>query len=319
VTVPVAVSVVVPCRNEAANVPVLVSRVRSALETDASVIGGATYEIVLVDDGSTDGTLAALRSESRVDPRVRYVSLSRGFGKESAMLAGLRESRGDIVVLMDGDLQHPPELVPQMLDLLRSSGCDQVVGVRDRTGETRLRRMASRGYHAIASRNTGVALRPGHGDFRAVTRRVVDAVLSMGEVNRFSRGLFAWVGFDIRELPYTDAARLNGSSGWSLSGLLGYGLDGLFSFNERPLRIMVHLGWWAVVVFLLYVAYIVVSVAAFGIETPGYVTLVASIFFFGGLQLLSIGLLGEYLGRIYLEVKDRPPYVVLERGPGDAS
>ena len=316
-TTAVGVSVVVPCRNEAENVRVLVSRVRVAL--DAAAVGDGGYEIVVVDDGSSDDTLAVLREESAHDPRVRYVSLSRGFGKESAVLAGLREARGDVVVLMDGDLQHPPEVLPEMLDMLRSTGCDQVVGVRDRTGETRLRRLASRGYHSIASRNTGVALRPGHGDFRAVTRRVVEAVLSMGEVNRFSRGLFAWVGFDIRELPYSDAERLHGSSRWSISGLLGYGLDGLFSFNERPLRIMVHLGWWAVVVFLLYVAYIVVSVAFFGIETPGYVTLVASIFFFGGLQLLSIGLLGEYLGRIYLEVKDRPPYVVLERGPVDAS
>ena len=140
----------------------------------------------------------------------------------------------------------------------------------------------------------------------------------MGEVNRFSRGLFAWVGFDIRVLPYADARRLHGVSRWSLSGLLGYGLDGLFSFNERPLRVMVHLGWWAVLVFLAFVGYVLVTVAFFGIETPGYVTLVASIFFFGGLQLLSIGLLGEYLGRIYIEVKDRPAYVVLERSPEEA-
>lgn len=303
------VSVVVPCRNEAENLPVLLDRLEAALSDEPAL------EILVVDDGSTDATLALLRARVGDDGRLRYLALSRGFGKESAIVAGLREARGDIVVLMDGDLQHPPELVPELIALLRSTGADQVVGVRDRSGETGLRRVASRGYHALASRNTGVALRPGHGDFRAVTRRVVDAVLSMGEVNRFNRGLFAWVGFDVREVPYSDAHRLHGASRWSISGLLGYGLDGLFSFNERPLRIMVHLGWWAVLLFLAYVAFVIVTVAFFGIETPGYVTLIASIFFFGGLQLLSIGLLGEYLGRIYLEVKDRPAYVVLERGP----
>lgn len=307
----VPVSVVVPCRNEGPNLPLLLERLRACLVDE-------DYEVLVVDDGSDDDSLSVLRREHAADPRIRYVSLSRGFGKESAIVAGLAESRGDVVVLMDGDLQHPPETVPLLLSTLRRTGCDQVVGVRDRSGETAVRRSASRLYHSIASRNTGVALRTGHGDFRAVTRRVVDAVLSMTEVNRFNRGLFAWVGFDIREIPYQDAARLHGASRWSISGLLGYGLDGLFSFNERPLRIMVHLGWWAVLVFLLYVLYIIISVAFFGIETPGYVTLIASIFFFGGLQLLSIGLLGEYLGRIYLEVKERPAYVVLERSEDEA-
>jgi len=305
-------SVVVPCRDEAATLEQLVRRVLAAVSaTDPHV------EIVVVDDGSTDTTLLELRRLAAAEPALRYLSFSRGFGKEAAVIAGLREARGDVVVLMDGDLQHPPEVITELVATLRDTGADQVVGVRDRSGESAVRQALSRAFHSVAAHNTDVTLRPGHGDFRAVTRRVVDAVLAMHEVNRFNRGLFSWVGFDIREVAFTDATRSHGKSRWTTSGLLGYGVGGLLSFNERPLRIMVHLGWIAVLVFFAYVAYVLVTVVAFGIETPGYVTLIASIFFFGGLQLLSIGLLGEYLGRIYMEVKARPAYVLMESGPAE--
>lgn len=308
-----AVSVVVPCLNEEANLPALVEQLASVLDAR-----DRRWELVLVDDGSSDGTVPVMRHLSNADPRVRFLSLSRRFGKDAALLAGLRAARGAVVVMMDADLQHPPELVPVLLDTLEAEGVDQVVAVRSRTGETAARRWASRAFHGTVTRRMEVDLPPGHGDFRAATRRVVDAVLTMPEAHRFTRGIFAWVGYEVAEIAYDDAPRAGGSSGWTVSALVGYSTDAVLSFSDRPLRFMIRIGWASVVLFGLYLAFVLVSVLAFGIETPGYVTIIASVFFFGGVQLVSIGLLGEYLGRIFIEVKRRPSFVVRESsGPYD--
>lgn len=303
---PVPLSVVIPCRDEADNLTELVSRLHASLAGTAP-----TAEIIVVDDGSRDGTPAMLEELSGVYPALRWIRLSRNFGKEAAILAGLESAQGELIALIDGDLQQPPELLAEMVSVLRESGADQVVGVRSRAGESRLRRWASQRYASILSRISDVDVPAGYGDFRVVTRRVRDAVMSMTETTRFNRGLFAWVGFTTVAYHYADAARSGASSRWSPSQLMGYGIDGVLSFSARPLRFLIALGAAFMAVFFAYVLFVIVRVALFGVEAPGYATLIAAVFFVGGMQAFSAGMLGEYLGRIFLEVKKRPAYIVM--------
>jgi len=309
---PEMLSVVVPCRNESENLPLLVDRLHAALAE-----GNSAVEIILVDDGSTDGTAEALRRLSSDKPGLRWVRLSRNFGKEAALLAGLVAARGDVIAMMDGDLQHPPEVLAQMVHLRAKTGADQVVGVRSRAGEGRIRRWTSRRYASILDRISDVEVPAGHGDFRVITRRVRDAVITLTETTRFNRGLFAWVGFPTVAFHYTDAARSDSSSRWSPSQLIGYGLDGILSFSAKPLRFLIVVGAVFMALFLAYVVVVIARVALLGVEAPGYATLIAAVFFVGGMQAFAAGMLGEYLGRIFLEVKRRPVYVVMEREDRD--
>ena len=302
-------SIVIPCFNEERGLP----RLRAAL---GSVLPGIApdCEVILVDDGSADRTLEEIRRWSAVDSRVRYFSLSRNFGKESAVLAGLRHARGDRIAIMDADLQHPPELLTRMLPLLES-GYDQVVARRDRRGEPVLRSALSRLYYRILNRLAEVNVQDGAGDFRVLSRRAVDAVLSLRECNRFSKGLFSWIGFDTAAVTFRNVARQTGNSKWSLGKLVNYGIDGLLSFNNKPLRWSIYLGLLVAMLSCAYVVYVVVATLSSGVRVPGYATLVAGVVGLGGLQLLFLGVLGEYLGRIYLEVKQRPHFFVKETGP----
>jgi glycosyltransferase involved in cell wall biosynthesis len=303
-------TIVVPCRNEAANLRELTGRLKSALA------GLVVYRIVVVDDGSTDGTWEVASDLGAAGAPVSVIRLSRAFGKESAILAGLEEASTDLVAIMDGDLQHPPEVLAEMLRVQSSTGADQVVGVRARSGEGRVRSVFSRAYANALSRVSDVPLPVGHGDFRVTTRRVVQAVLNLTEVNRFNRGLFAWVGFPSVEVEYDDSERSAGASRWSPGQLVGYGLDGLLSFSAKPLRFLIGVGIMSMALFLVYIAVVIVRIVVLGVETPGYATLIAAVFFVAGMQAFSAGLLGEYLGRIFLEVKHRPVHVVMERHDG---
>jgi glycosyltransferase involved in cell wall biosynthesis len=269
-------------------------------------------EIVLVDDGSTDDTIATMRALS--SPGVSYISLSRNFGKEAAIYAGLQHARGDSVVLMDGDLQHPPEIVLQLLEAHCRTGADQVIARRNRDGDPRIRRAVAKAYYRWINRFMDVRLVDGEGDFRLLSRRAVDALLSLTECTRFSKGLFAWIGFPVAVVDYDNVPRDVGSSSWSFAGLIEYGVDGVLSFNIRPLRSMVHVGWFTVTMSGLYLLWLLIDALIIGVVTPGYITLVAAIVFIGGVQLLCIGVIGEYVGRIYLESKRRPHYLVAERG-----
>ncbi|MGX6745336.1 glycosyltransferase family 2 protein [Streptomyces xantholiticus] len=302
----VQTSVVVPCFNEEDVIDAFHRELVGALEP-----AGTAFEICYVDDGSGDGTRARLKELAASDPRVRYTSFSRNFGKESAMLAGLRMSRGDAVVLMDADLQHPPHLVPRMLELHRH-GYDQVVAQRDRTGESALRRVLSQGYYRLVRRFMDVEVVDGAGDFRLLSRRAVDALLTMPESNRFSKGLFSWIGFDTVSFTYSNVQRAAGSSKWGGRRLLNYGIDGLLSFNSRPLRLAIHTGLWLFLSALAYALWIIANVLLDGVETPGYATLIAAIVGLGGIQLATLGVIGEYVGRIYHEAKRRPHYVIRE-------
>ncbi|MET9805803.1 glycosyltransferase [Streptomyces halstedii] len=299
-------SVVVPCFNEAA----VIERFHSAV---AEVLGpcGLDYEICYVDDGSTDRTRDIIGGLGVADRRVRYAVLSRNFGKEAAMLAGLRMSRGQAVILMDADLQHPPGLIPRMLELHRR-GYDQVVPRRNREGEGTARTVLSRGYYALVRRLMDVDVLDGAGDFRLLSRQAVDTVLSLPEANRFSKGIFSWIGFTTATFTYRNAQRLAGTSKWGSRRLLNYGIDGLLSFNNRPLRLAIYAGFWCFLSALVYAGWVAFDVALHGAAVPGYATLLMAVVGLGGIQLITLGIIGEYVGRIYHEVKRRPSFVIRE-------
>lgn len=298
-------SIVVPCYKEAGNLQRLHEETRAVVETL-----GIDAELVLVDDGSPDDTRAVALELARRDTRVRVLSFSRNFGKEAAMLAGLRAARGDVVALMDADLQHPPHLLQEMYKVIERGEADQVVARRTRTGDPAVRTALSRFYYRVVNSLIEVQLQDGVGDFRMLSRRAVDTLLQLTERNRFSKGLFAWIGYPVAEIEYDNVGRAAGESSWSLKALLNYGIDGVVAFNHRPLRVMIHWGLVAIGLGVLYLLWLLANMLTRGIDAPGYITTIAVIVFFAGVQLLSIGVMGEYIGRIYLEVKARPHYVV---------
>ncbi|MFI7287468.1 glycosyltransferase [Streptomyces anulatus] len=299
-------SVVVPCFDEAEVIEAFHAALVGVLEPL-----GDSFEICYVDDGSRDRTRLLLSALAARDPRVHYTAFSRNFGKEAAMLAGLRMSRGAAVVIMDADLQHPPELIPRMLELHRH-GYDQVIPRRDRAGEGVLRSTLSHTYYALVRRCMDVELIDGSGDFRLLSRRAVESVLSLPESNRFSKGIFSWIGFDTVTFRYRNSERVAGRSKWGSKRLLNYGIDGLLSFNNRPLRLAIYTGFWVFVSALVYALWTVVGVVLHGADTPGYATLLTAVVALSGIQLVTLGVIGEYVGRIYHEAKHRPPYVVRE-------
>ncbi|ROV69091.1 glycosyltransferase [Streptomyces globisporus] len=299
-------SVVVPCFDEAE----VIESFHAALLGVLDPLGDS-FEICYVDDGSGDRTRSLLNAIAARDPRVHYTAFSRNFGKEAAMLAGLRMSRGAAVVIMDADLQHPPELIPRMLELHRH-GYDQVIPRRDRTGEGLIRSTLSHTYYALVRRCMDVELIDGSGDFRLLSRRAVESVLSLPESNRFSKGIFSWIGFETVTFRYRNSERVAGRSKWGSRRLLNYGIDGLLSFNNRPLRLAIYTGFWVFVSALVYALWTVVRVVLHGVDTPGYATLLIAVVALSGIQLVTLGVIGEYVGRIYHEAKHRPPYVVRE-------
>ncbi|MGW2724242.1 glycosyltransferase family 2 protein [Streptomyces sp. NPDC001492] len=301
------ISIVAPCYNEEDVIERFHDQVQDVAEELLPL--GHDMEFVYVDDGSRDRTLAALERLADRDARVRYVSFSRNFGKEAALLAGLRHASGDSVIVMDADLQHPPELIKRMVDL-RKEGYDQVIAKRTRTGDRMTRTVTARLYYRLINRLVDVELVDGVGDFRLMSRRVVDAVLELTEYNRFSKGLFAWVGFPSTTFAYENAVREAGRSSWSLRSLLNYGIDGLLSFNNRPLRLALYLGMGLLLCALAYTAWIVGAALVNGVQTPGYVTIITAVTGVAGVQMIMLGVIGEYTGRIYYEVKRRPHFLV---------
>jgi glycosyltransferase involved in cell wall biosynthesis len=301
-------SIVVPCYNEEAVIELFDARIRQTLETLP-----VEYELCYVDDGSRDATLERLRAlAAGRETTTRYVSFSRNFGKEAGILAGLREATGDAVVIMDADLQHPPELIARMLEHHRA-GHDQIIARRTREGDKPLRTAVSRLYYRLVNQWVDVELTDGVGDFRLLSRRAVDALLSMPEYNRFSKGLFSWIGFDTVTFDYHNAAREAGETKWRFGALVNYGMDGLISFNNRPLRLAIYAGLALASVAALYALVITTLAIVQGPpDAPGYVTLIVAVTGLGGIQMLMLGLIGEYIGRIYYETKRRPHFLVKE-------
>jgi glycosyltransferase involved in cell wall biosynthesis len=267
------------------------------------------YEILYVDDGSSDGTLGILHRLGEKDHRVRYLSFSRNFGKEAAMLAGVRNADGDAVIVMDADLQHPPELIERMLEL-HAQGFDQVIARRTRKGERVTRTMLARTYYWAINRWVDVELLDGVGDFRLLSRRAVEALTTLDEANRFSKGLFAWIGFESVMIEYENVQRTCGRSKWSVPKLVEYGMDGMLSFNHKPLRLAIYLGLVLSLIAFGYACWVVGSALVQGVDAPGYVTLMVAVVGMGGLLMVMLGVIGEYIGRIYHETKRRPHYLV---------
>ncbi|KDA04325.1 glycosyl transferase family protein [Hyphomonas oceanitis SCH89] len=300
-----ALSIVIPFYNEAGNVDALLER----LTAQMALIGGS-FEIVGVDDGSRDATLAALIAACERVPEMRIVKLSRNFGKEAAMLAGIQEARGDRILLMDADLQHPPETIPAMLEVA-DRGVDVVYGARSNgRNDGWLRNTLSRQFYRIFASTAEMKIPADAGDFRLFSRRAADALRSLPETNRFMKGLYSWIGFSQESVPYDVGVRSSGSSKWPILKLFSYAWDGIISFSALPLRIWSVIGTVIATGALIYAMWIVISTLAFGRDIPGYATLASAIFFLGGLQLLSIGVLGEYIARIFAETKQRPIYII---------
>lgn len=300
------ISVVLPCYNEEKVLSLTYTELSAQMEKITD-----DYEMIFIDDGSRDNTCALMKQFAEGDSHVKYISFSRNFGKESAMLAGLRYSSGDFTVIMDSDLQHPPELIGQMLEFGRQ-GYDQVIAQRDRTGDKKLGSFFARSYYRLVDRLTDVKLTDGIGDFRMLSRKALDALLTMNEYNRFSKGIFSWIGFKEKIISYQNRSRAAGESKWSFRSLVRYGVDGVLSFNNKPLRFCIFIGTFAIIISLIYVLFLFFGIIFKGIDLPGYFTTIFTICFFGGVQLISLGIVGEYVGRIYYEVKRRPHYLIDE-------
>ncbi|QGM99762.1 glycosyltransferase family 2 protein [Methylocystis parvus] len=306
------ISVVIPVFNERANLRPLGQRLVPALEG-----AGVTFEAIFIDDGSHDDSLDELRAVCAEEPRFRALSFSRNFGKEVAIAAGLDEARGRAVVIMDADLQHPPEVVAQFVEKWRE-GYKNIYGQRtDRATDPKMRTFFTELFYSLLEKFGDVPLPPGAGDFRLLDRQAVDALLSMRERARFNKGLYAWIGFKSIGVPFEVDARASGESKFNFTRLVRFALDGLMSFSSIPLKVWTYVGL-AISIFALGMAgYYWARTMLFGVDTPGFPTLVVSIAFFSGVQLISLGVLGEYIARIFNEVKGRPLYLVAERVGGE--
>lgn len=308
-TPPVLISVVVPCFNEEKNVAPLFGEFGKHCSATQY-----RWEFVFVDDGSRDRTVATLREEfSHLPGEAKIVEFSRNFGKESAILAGLEHAAGDVVVVMDADLQDPPELLPTMVSAVLEEGFDMAATHRvDRSDEPPMRSMLSRAFYRVWNWLSPTHLTPGARDYRALSRPVVNCVVSLRESNRFSKGIFEWVGFRTKSIPFENRAREKGESGWSMRRLISYALDGLFSFSILPLRfasvcgVLISLGAFG------WMVWVILKTLFFGDPVAGYPSLVTILLFVSGIQLLCLGLIGEYLGRTYQETKSRPHYLIRE-------
>lgn len=272
------------------------------------------FEYLFVNDGSKDETLNQMRQLAEDHEDVRYLSFSRNFGKEAALYAGLQNATGDFVTVMDVDMQDPPELLPQMVDILTSDKDIDCVGTRrsTRKGEPPIRSFFSKKFYKLINKISDTEMVDGARDFRLMTRQMVDAILELTEYNRFSKGIFSWVGFNTHYLAYENIERVAGETSWSFWQLLSYSIDGIVNFSDTPLNLSVFSGILSCFLSVIALIFIIIRALIFGDPTSGWPSLVAIILFIGGIQLLSLGVIGKYIGKIFLETKNRPIYIVKE-------
>lgn len=306
------ISVVVPCYNEQESLPLFYSEI-TKVSAAMSEENDLDFEFLFINDGSNDETLPLLRELSKTDKRVRYVSFSRNFGKEAGMYAGLSNAKGDYIVVLDADLQHPPKFIPEMYKFVSSGEYDCASTRRiSRAGEPKLKSFFARGFYKIINKISQTEIIDGAQDFRFMTRQMVNAILSMGEYNRFSKGIFSWVGFRTHYIEYENVERIAGTTKWSFWNLFKYSLEGIFAFSTAPLAIASFLGIIFCIVSFIIIAVIIIKTIIWGDPVAGFPTLACMIFFIGGLQLFCIGILGQYLSKTYLESKRRPIYIIAE-------
>ncbi len=300
-------SVIVPVFNEELNVPLIVDKLTAVLTDCVS-----SHEILFVDDGSRDGTLEAIRRLALSDRRVRAVSFSRNFGKEVAIAAGIDHASGNAVVMIDADLQHPPEVIAAFVTKWRE-GYDMVYGQRtDRMTDGKTYSRFAHRFYSLFERFGEIPLPEGAGDFRLISRRVVEALRRMPERARFSKGLYAWVGFKQTGVPYQVAQRVHGETKWNYRKLFRFALDGLTSFSTVPLRLATYIGVIISAMAFVYAFVTILRTLVFGADVPGFPSILVSVMFFSGIQLIFLGVIGEYVGRIFAEVKERPLYIVAD-------
>ena len=303
-------SVIVPCYNEEENVPYLYEELMKL--TPFFEEKKLTLELIYVDDGSKDGTVGEIKKLNDKDSRVKLVSFSRNFGKESAIYAGFRKSKGDYVVMMDADLQDPPSLLPEMFQYIEE-GYDSVATRRvSRKGEPVIRSFFARMFYKLINKISKTDIVDGARDYRLMTRQVVDAILSLGEYNRFSKGIFGWVGFNTKWVEYENVERTKGETKWSFWGLFLYSIEGIIAFSTAPLAVASVLGVLFCVIAFIIIIMIIVRSLFWQDPTSGWPSLVCIISMVSGVQLLCLGILGQYVSKTYLEVKHRPIYLVKE-------
>lgn len=303
------ISIVVPMYNEQEALAILYRELKRVTET----IPDHEFEYLFVNDGSKDATLDEIRKLAKQDARVRYVSFSRNFGKEAAMYAGLKSASGDYVALMDADMQDPPALLPQMIQMIESGECDNVATRRvNRKGEPPIRSFFAKCFYKVMRKLTHIEIADGARDYRLMSRAMVNSILSVCEYNRFSKGIFAWVGYETRWLEFENVERAAGETKWSFWKLVRYSFDGIVNFSDTPLRISSYLG--LLLTGLSFVAIIIEVIRAlvFGDPVAGWPSLVCIITFIGGIQLFCMGIMGQYIAKTYMEVKRRPHYIVKE-------
>ena len=302
-------TMVVPAYNEEEALPIFYEEVHRVEEE----LPGVEIEYLFIDDGSSDKTLEVLRSLHKKDARVRYVSFSRNFGKEAAIYAGLQNATGDYVAILDADLQDPPSLLPEMLQAIEEEGYDCVGSRRvTRKGEPPIRSFFARMFYRIMNKISSADIVDGARDFQLMNRKVVNAILSMGEYNRFSKGIFGWVGFRKKWLEYENVERSAGETKWSFWKLFLYALDGIVAFSTAPLVMASVMGMVFCLVAFVAIIFIIVRTVLFGDPTSGWPSMVCIIMFIAGVQLLCMGILGQYMAKTYLETKKRPLYLVEE-------
>jgi glycosyltransferase involved in cell wall biosynthesis len=301
-------SIVVPIYNESPNLDGFFGRLIPALEST-----GEAFEVICIDDGSRDDSVAKLKQKNQADPRIKLLVFSRNFGKEAALSAGLANATGDAVIPIDADLQHPPEIIPAMVAKWRE-GYDVVYAVRrERTGQGLLSRLQAHAFYWVFDKLSEVPLPREVGDFRLLDRKVVDAINAMPERTRFMKGIFAWVGFRQVGLPYDQEERQHGESSFSAMRLLRFAFDGLVAFSDMPLRMWTVIGAVVSGFAFFYIVVRLIRTLLYGIDVPGYESIIVIMLFLGGVQLITLGIIGHYLGRVFNEVKGRPLYIVRER------
>ena len=307
------ISVVVPCYNEQESLPLFYDEI-TRVAGEMSVKNELQFEFLFINDGSKDNTINILRELSDKDKCVRYVSFSRNFGKEAAMYAGLEQSEGDYIVVLDADLQHPPKYIPQMYEYVKSGEYDSAATRRvSRKGESKLLSFFARKFYKIINKISQTEIVDGARDFRFMTRQMVDSILSLKEYNRFSKGIFQWVGFETKWLEYENIERQKGETSWSFWELFKYSIEGIVSFTTTPLHIATIIGIFFSIIAFLSIIVIVIKTLLFGDPVEGWPSTISIILFLSGIQLFAAGIIGEYLAKIYLESKKRPLYIIKEK------